>query len=105
MFARVLRCKVKPGMWDDYERYYNEKVVPPTQKMKGFQERRLLRSLDNPDEGISICVWKTKEDLENYVRSIERQSIVLEAEELFFAGEYSVRDFEIKISTVHIGLF
>jgi hypothetical protein len=50
-------------------------------------------------------VWKTKEDLENYVRSIERQSIVLEAEELFFAGEYSVRDFEIKISTVHIGLF
>ena len=104
MFARVLRCKVKPGMWDDYERYYNEKVVPPTQKMKGFQERRLLRSLDNPDEGISICVWKTKEDLENYVRSIERQSIVLEAEKLF-AGEYSVRDFEIKISTIHVGLF
>ena len=104
MIARVLRCKVKPGMWDDYERYYNEKVVPPTQKMTGFQERRLLRSLDNPDEGISICVWKTKEDLDNYVRSIERQSIVLEAEELF-AGEYSVTDFEIKISTVHIGLF
>jgi heme-degrading monooxygenase HmoA len=104
MFARVLRAKIKPGMWDDYERYYNEKVVPPTQKMKGFQERRLLRSLDNPDEGISICVWKTKEDLENYVKSIERQSIVLEAEKLF-AGEYSVRDFEIKISTVHIGLF
>ena len=104
MFARVLRCKVKPGMWDDYERYYNEKVVPPTQKMKGFQERRLLRSLDNPDEGISICVWKTKEDLENYVRSIERQSIVLEAEKLF-AGENSVSDFEIKISTIHVGLF
>jgi heme-degrading monooxygenase HmoA len=104
MIARILRCKVKPGMWDDYERYYNEKVVPPTQKMKGFQERRLLRSLDNPDEGISISVWKTKEDLENYVRSIERQSIVLEAEKLF-AGEYSVRDFEIKISTIHVGLF
>ena len=75
MYARVLSGKLKPGMWDDYERYYNEKVVPPTQKMKGFQERRLLRSLDNPDEGISICVWKTKEDLENYVRSIERQTI------------------------------
>ena len=104
MFARVLCGKVKPGMWDDYERYYNEKVVPPTQKMKGFQERRLLRSLDNPDEGISISVWKTREDLENYVRSIERQGIVLEGEKLF-AGEYSVRGFEIKISTVHIGLF
>ena len=104
MFARVLSAKVKPGMWDDYERYYNEKVVPPTQKMKGFRERRLLRSLDNPDEGISKNVWETREDLENYVRSIERQTIVQEAEKLF-AGEYSVRDFEIRISTVHIGLF
>ena len=51
MFARVLSSKVKPGMWDDYERYYNEKVVPPTQKMKGFRERRLLRTLESPDEG------------------------------------------------------
>jgi len=86
MFARVLSGKVKPGMWDDYERYYNEQVVPPTQKMKGFRERRLLRSLDRPDEGVSICVWETREDLENYVRSIERQTIVREAEKLF-AGQ------------------
>ncbi len=104
MYARVLWGKVKPGMWDDYERYYDEKVVPPTQKMKGFRERRLLRSIDNPEEGVSISVWETKEDLENYISSIERQTIVREAEKLF-AGEYTVRDFEIKISTVHVGLF
>ena len=104
MIARVLSAKIKPGMWDDYERYYNEQVVPPTQKMKGFRERRLLRSIDKPDEAVSICVWETREDLENYVRSIERQTIVREAEKLF-AGQYSVSDFEIKISAVHVGLF
>jgi heme-degrading monooxygenase HmoA len=104
MIARVLWAKVKPGMWDDYERYYNEKVVPPTQKMKGFRERRLLRSLDNPDEGVSISVWETREDLENFARSIEHQTIVREAEKLF-AGEYTVRDFDIRISAVHVGLF
>ena len=104
MFARVLSGKVKPGMWDDYERYSNEKVVPPTQKMKGFRERRLLRSLDQPDEAVSICVWETREDLANYVRSIERETIVREAEKLF-AGPYSVSEFEIRISAVHIGLF
>ena len=59
MFARILTGKVKSGMWNDYERYYNETVVPPTQKMKGFRERRLLRSLENPDEAVSICVWET----------------------------------------------
>jgi heme-degrading monooxygenase HmoA len=104
MFARVLWGKVKPGMWDEYERYYNEKVVPPTQKMKGFRERRLLRSFDNPDEGVSISVWETREDLENYVRSIEHQTIVQEAEKLF-ASAYTVRDFYIRISAVHVGLF
>lgn len=104
MIARVLSAKIKPGMWDDYERYYNEQVVPPTQKMKGFRERRLLRSLERPDEAVSICVWETREDLDNYVRSIERQTIVREAEKLF-AGQYSVSDFEIKISAVHVGLF
>ena len=104
MFARVLSGRVKPGMWNDYERYYDEKVVPPTEKMKGFRERRLLRSLDNPDEAVSLCVWETKEDMENYVRSIERQTIVREAEKLF-TGEYSVREFEIRISAVHVGLF
>jgi heme-degrading monooxygenase HmoA len=104
MIARVLSAKIKPGMWNDYERYYNEQVVPPTQKMKGFRERRLLRSIDKPDEAVSICVWETREDLENYVRSIERQTIVREAEKLF-AGQYSVSDFEIKISAVHVGLF
>lgn len=50
------------------------------------------------------CVWKTNDDLDNYVRSIERQGIVLEAKKLF-AGGYPVRDFEIKVSTVHLDLF
>jgi heme-degrading monooxygenase HmoA len=104
MFARILTGKVKPGMWNDYETYYNETVVPPTQKMKGFRERRLLRSLENPDEAVSICVWETREDLETYVRSIERQTIVREAEKLF-SGQYSVSNFEIRLSAVHVGLF
>ena len=103
MFARVLSSKVKPGMWHDYERYYNEMVVPPTQKMKGFRERRLLRSVGSPDEGVSICVWENKEDLDHYVRSIERETIVREAEN--FLSQYSVSDFEIRVTAVHVGLF
>lgn len=78
------------------------RIVPPTQQMKGFRERRLLRSLDHPDEAVSICVWETREDLEDYVGSIERETIVREAEKLF-ASPYSVSEFEIRISAVHIG--
>ena len=50
--------------------------------MKGFHGRRLLRSLENPDEGISITLWETKEDMENYVKSAQRQELARDAEKV-----------------------
>jgi len=47
----------------EYERYYNEKVVKAAEGLKGYKGRRLLRSVENPEEGISITLWETKEDL------------------------------------------
>lgn len=39
MYARVLWGKVKMGMWDELQRYYEEKVAPSTESMKYFLER------------------------------------------------------------------
>ena len=47
----------------EYGRYYNEKVVKAAEGLKGYKGRRLLRSVENPEEGISISLWETKEDL------------------------------------------
>jgi heme-degrading monooxygenase HmoA len=74
MYARVLWGKIKMGMWDEYERYYDQKIISSTDGVKGFRGRRLLRSLENPDEGISISLWETKEDMENYVKALDARS-------------------------------
>jgi len=30
MYARVLWGKIKMGMWDEYERYYDQKIISST---------------------------------------------------------------------------
>lgn len=97
MYARVLWGKVKMGAWEEYERYYDDKVVPITASMKGFKGRRLLRSMENPEEGISISLWDTKEDMENYVKSSQRQTIARDGDK-FYSGDYWVKHFEVKSS-------
>ena len=99
MYARVLWGKIKMGMWAEYERYYDQNIISSTDGVKGSCGRRLLRSLENPDEGISISLWETKEDMENYVKSAKRQELAREAEKLY-SGEYWVKHFEVKSSNV-----
>lgn len=103
MVCRIFWGKLRLGKWAEYERYYNEVVVPGTAKMRGFRGRQLLRSSENPDEGISLTYWETKEDLQNYVASEHRTNLAKEAENLY-TGEYWVREFEVtSLSLLSLG--
>jgi len=99
MYARVHWGKIKPGLWDEYEKFYDQQVVKSTESMKGFRGRRLLRSVENPEEGLSISLWETTADLESYVNSSERKDLGKAAERLY-TGEYWVKHFEIRSSTI-----
>lgn len=70
-----------------------------TEGMKGFRGRRLLRSIDYRTEGIFISLWGSKEDLQSYIDSAKRKDLGNEAERLYM-GEYWVKQFEVRSSTV-----
>ncbi len=93
MIVRIFWGRIKLGMWDEYESHYNENVVPTAQSMDGFSGRQLMRSVENPDEGVSINLWDSIENLGNYERSPERQRVALEGLP-FYAGEYWIGHFE-----------
>ena len=76
MYARVAWGRVKPGTWDEYERLYREEILPGTQYVRGLRFRELLRGSDDPDEGISLTLWESREDLAAYERSGLYQGIV-----------------------------
>lgn len=83
------------GTWNEYEKHYKETVVPTSRRMHGFKGRRLLRSLQNPDEGLTVSFWETKADMDAYVSSSDRQMIAQKSEELY-TGDYWVKEFEIR---------
>ncbi len=94
MYIRMVWGKLRPGSWDEYERHYHERLTGGV-KIPGLQERQLLRSTEDPDEGISISVWDTLENLRDYETGEFRQNVAREVEHLY-RGEYWVKHFEVK---------
>ncbi len=96
MFARVAWGKVKPGTWDEYERIYRDEIVPATRDIKGLHLRELLRGTDDPEEGISLTLWETREELDSYERSSLHQELVDRAR-AFYVGEFWVKHFDVRL--------
>ena len=93
-FLRLSWGKLKPGSWDEFEKHYNEQVAPKASTVKGLQVRALLPSSDAPDEGLSLTMWDTLDDMRDYERSGTIHANVSQVEHLF-SGEYWVKHFEI----------
>ena len=96
MYARVAWGKVKPGTWGDYERLYREEILPASRDVKGLHFRELLQGSDDPNEGISLTLWESKEDLEAYEQSELYQRFVDRARG-FYVGEYWVKHFDVRL--------
>ncbi len=95
MYVMVVWGKLRLGAWEQYETFYNERVKGTASGVKGLRERQLLRSAEDPDEGMSISFWESHEDLLNYERSELRQSLAKEAEHLY-RGDFWVKHFEVR---------
>ena len=94
MHMMVVWGKLRLGSWDQFEHFYSERVKPTTGSIKGLKERQLLRSTEDPDEGMSISFWESQEDLLEYERSDLRQTMAKDAEHLY-RGEFWVKHFEV----------
>ena len=90
MHVMIAWGKLRLGTWDQSTR----RVVSTTITVKGLRARQLLRSTEDPDEGMSVSMWESQADLINYERSELRESLAKEAEHLY-RGEFWVKHFEI----------
>ena len=96
MFARMAWGKVKPGTWAEYERIYRDEILPGTRYMKGLRFRELLRGSQDRDEGISLTLWDSREDMEAYEQSQQYRGMVDRAR-TFYVGEFWVKHFEVRL--------
>ena len=87
--------KLRLGSWDQYEEFYRNQVLQGSGgKVDGMSERLLLRSTEDPDEGISVSVWDSEEALVRYERSDLRRNMAREVEGLY-RGEFWVKHFQV----------
>ena len=95
MHVMVVWGKLRLGAWEQFENFYNDRVKTSSNSVSGLRERQLLRSTEDPDEGMSISMWDSHEDLLNYERSELRQSLAKEVEHLY-RGDFWVKHFEVR---------
>ena len=95
MHVMVVWGKLRLGAWEQFESFHDERVKATTSSIKGLRERQLLRSTEDPDEGMSISMWDSLEDLLNYERSELLQTLAKEAEHLY-RGDFWVKHFEVR---------
>ena len=93
-FLMMAWGKLRLGSWDQYEDYYRGQVEQTTESVDGLRYRMLLRSTEDPDEGLSVSVWDNEESLLTYERSELRRNMAQEVENLY-RGEFWVKHFQV----------
>jgi heme-degrading monooxygenase HmoA len=62
MYARVVMLVVKPKKLDELFQVFENSIIPAAKQQKGFQSLTFLMDTET-DNGLSISVWATKEDM------------------------------------------
>jgi len=83
MFMRLVQVKVKPESSDMLAELYAQRIVPVLQLTPGCIYASLIRSTSNPDESISLTLWETARDADEYEQSGAFQRLIAEAQPYF----------------------
>jgi heme-degrading monooxygenase HmoA len=88
MQMRIIRGKVKPGQWAEYESAYKA-IVSKIGAIPGLKARWLAHDRTDPDWGYSVSVWESEEALRNYEQGSQLRDVVTPALQQFFGGDYT----------------
>ena len=98
MFTRIVRLTLKTNAAPEFSKALEKEVVPRLRKEPGFQDELLLISAGGPDV-VTISIWDSREDAENYERSAYPH--VLRILERFLEGTPTVETYQVGYSTMH----
>jgi heme-degrading monooxygenase HmoA len=105
MFMRLFQSKVKPEAVGKLGEFYETKVIPELQKIKGCMFTGLVQDRDQPGTGISMTLWQTREDAEAFEKSKVYQKIMEEVEPILLeSSEWKIQltqDMELTYAPVH----
>lgn len=90
MLIRIVRGKLKPGMWSEFETAYL-KAIADAGPVEGLCGRWLVQDCDDQDSGSTISLWATEDALRAYEQSDVLKDKVTAKLAPFFSGQYDTR--------------
>ena len=99
MFTRTVEVTTKPGKAKELSNTINDKVLPILKKQTGFVDETVLVSDTDPDRGLAISFWNTKEDAERYQK--DQYPAIHEMIRPLLDADPVVRTFNVDTSTTH----
>ncbi len=94
MQMRIVRGRVRPGTWSEYEQAYKA-VIKEIGSVPGLKARWLVRDESERDSGFSVSVWDDARALREYERGGLLKDTIAQALKPFFVGDFTVSHCEV----------
>src|SRR5258705_10729265 len=76
MYVRLTFISFLPGRVEEAKTVYNGELAPAVKKQKVNLDCRLLEPVNAGDDYISMTVWETKQDADNYHTAVVSKKMV-----------------------------
>ena len=70
MYTLIIEGTLQPEKKSEFVNYWNKEILPTLKKQQGFVDEVLLFGSQDPDLGVGLSFWKTKEEAERYHREV-----------------------------------
>ena len=98
MYARNVSTKLRPNMLNEFNKTFEQEVLPMLRKQKGFKDE-ITFFVPDSNELIAISIWDNRESAEAYNTAAYPE--VLKLLTKTFDGTPKVRTAEVIHSTFH----
>jgi len=98
MVARIAQVTAKPGQASNISQAARERLVPMLKQQAGFIDAVILNSESDPNEFVTITLYKSKEDAE---KALQQGQQLRESIRPLLQGDPVFRTFNVEISTMH----
>jgi len=98
MYAREITTRLKSSMLNEFNKTFEQEVLPMLRKQKGFKDE-ITFFIPNANNVIAISLWNSKDEAEAYNTAGYPEVLKLLSKTV--EGTPSLRSFEVLSSTLH----
>ena len=94
MYTLIIEGTLQPGKKSEFLNHWNKEILPTLKKQHGFVDEVLLFGSQDPNLGVGLSFWKTREQAERYHREVFPK--LAGSVEHLISGAPTVRSFNVE---------